>query len=75
MADEKKEFYSGCESLKSSQGLIILVLAGYVIAYPGVAIANAHKPFPINRADISELHISYEYLQKAFSGWRRTAQP
>jgi len=69
MADEKKSSI-WLRILEIVAGLIILVLAGYVIAYPGVAIATLILFLAIA---LIVLAISYfiRIFAKGISGWRR----
>jgi uncharacterized membrane protein HdeD (DUF308 family) len=69
MADEKKSSI-WLRILEIIAGLIILVLAGYVIAYPGVAIATL-----IAFLSIALIILGVAYFIRVFakgiSGWRR----
>jgi uncharacterized membrane protein HdeD (DUF308 family) len=69
MADEKKSSM-GLRILEIIAGIIILVLAGYVIAYPRVAIATLILLLAIA---LIILGIAYfiRVFAKGISGWRR----
>ena len=73
MADENKSSI-WLRILEIIAGLIILVLAGYVIAYPRVAVATLIA-FPINRTDCPCNCVFHTSICKRHFRMATTAQP